>query len=83
MMVSIQGVYRNGKIELVEPPENIPNETFVIVTFLEHGLVDLVERGIDETRAAELRGQLAAFAEDWDSAEMSVYDNYDAIKASL
>src|SRR5436190_564101 len=41
MMVSIQGVYRNGKIELVEPPENIPNETFVIVTFLEHGLVDL------------------------------------------
>lgn len=82
-MVSIHGIYRNGKIELVEPPENIPNETFVIVTFLEHGLVDLSERGIDETRAAELRGQLAAFAEDWDSPEMSVYDNYDAVKANL
>lgn len=83
MMVSIQGVYRNGKVELVEAPENMPNETFVIVTFLEHGLIDLRERGIDESQAAELRGQLAAFAEDWDSPEMSVYDNYDAVKASL
>lgn len=83
MLVSIRGVYRDGKIELVEQPENIPDETVVIVTFLEHGMVDLRERGIDQAKAADLRAQLASFAEDWDSPEMSVYDNYDTIKSNL
>jgi hypothetical protein len=26
---------------------------------------------------------LATFAEDWDSPEMDIYDNYDAVKANL
>jgi len=83
MLKSVQGVYRNGKIELVEQPSNIFDETHVIVTFLEPGLIDLRRRGITEEQAAELRARLATFAEDWDTPEMSIYDNYDAVKASL
>jgi hypothetical protein len=83
MLTSIQGIYRDGKIELAEQPANVPEETRVIVTFLGPGTVNLRARGIDEACAADLRASLAAFAEDWDSPEMSVYDNYDAAKANL
>jgi hypothetical protein len=34
MMTSVQGVYREGKIELTEPPANVSDGTPVIVTFL-------------------------------------------------
>ena len=44
------------------------------------GRSDLVARGIDEVQAADLRGRLAAFVEEWDSPEMDVYDNYDATR---
>ncbi|MBU2610179.1 MAG: hypothetical protein KJ606_04445 [Chloroflexi bacterium] len=81
MLVSVQGVYRNGKIELMEQPAMVRDETRVVVTFLESGLIDLRTRGINEKQAAELRAQLATFTEDWDSPEMSIYDNYDAAKA--
>jgi hypothetical protein len=37
-------------------------------------LVDLRERGIDESQAADLRRRLAPFAEDWDRPEMAAYD---------
>ncbi len=77
MLTSVQGVYRNGKIELTERPRDVRDETRVIVTFLQPSFIDLRTRGIDEARAAELRARLAAFAEDWDSPEMSVYDSYD------
>ena len=81
-MLSVQGVYRHGKIELIEQPTNVRDETYVIVTFLERDWIDLRERGIDEEQAAELRSAMTAFAEDWDSPEMSIYDNYDAVKAN-
>jgi len=83
MLTSVRGVYRNGKVELTEQPGCVRDETSVIVTFLEPGSIDLRARGIDETYAAELRAQLATFAADWDSPEMSIYDNYDAVKANL
>ena len=82
MLLSVQGVYRHGKIELIEQPSNVREETFVIVTFLERGLVDLRERGIDEEQAVALRAAMALFAEDWESPEMSIYDNYDAAKSN-
>ena len=47
------------------------------------GEIDLRQRGVDEAQAAELRARLAAFAEEWDSPEMDVYNNYDAAKANL
>jgi hypothetical protein len=76
MLKSIEGVYRKGRIELAEVPASISDETPVIVTFLESNSVDLRSRGIDEKQAADLRARLALFAEDWNSPEMSVYDNY-------
>jgi hypothetical protein len=38
------------------------------------GKVDLSARGIDAEQAADLRARLKAFAEDWDSPEMDIYD---------
>ncbi len=83
MFKSIEGVYRDGKIELVEVPGNVRNDTRVIVTFLEEPTVDLQVRSIDQAEAADLRARLSTFAEDWDSPEMSIYDNYDAAKARI
>lgn len=81
MLSSVEGIYRNGKIEISELPANVRDETRVIVTFMPNGDVDLNARGIDQTQAAELRVKLAAFAEDWESPEMNVYDNYGAAKS--
>ena len=83
MLVSVHGVYRHGKIELIEQSRMMRDETRVVVTFLESGLIDLRTRGIAEKQAAELRPRLATFAEDWDSPEMSIYDNFDAAKFEL
>jgi len=74
MLKSAEGVVRNGKVELLEP---VPDQdgARVVVTFLPApGPVDLRDRGIDETQAADLRGRLRPFAEDWDRPEMDVYD---------
>jgi len=81
MLTSVQGVYRKGRIQLNRKPKNITDETVVIVTFLDSKSIDLRKRGINKSRARKLRAQLAAFAMDWESPEMSVYDNYDAVKA--
>lgn len=83
MLHSAEGIYRNGKIELLEEPHNLPEGARVIVTFLETQDIDLSARGIDGEMAAELRERLASFAEDWDSPEMKVYDHYDDAKARL
>jgi hypothetical protein len=83
MLRTIEGVYRNGKVELTEVPQGVPNETQVLVTFIEPQRIDLRARGIDAAQAAELRARLATFAEDWDSPEMAIYDDYDAAKARL
>ena len=74
MLKAVEGLYRNGKVELLETPEDI-DEARVIVTFLPvRGVVDLRMRGIDETHAADLRTRLRTFAEDWERPEMEVYD---------
>ena len=83
MLISVEGVYRHGMVELKEKPANISEEMRVIVTFVEPRIIDLRARGIDEAQAADLRARLATFAEDWNSSEMDIYDNYDATKAKL
>src|SRR5947209_1252361 len=48
VLKSIEGIYRNGKVELLETPDDL-DEARVIVTFLpSSGAVDLRARGIDE-----------------------------------
>jgi hypothetical protein len=80
---SIEGVYRNGKVELAELPADVPDETKVIVTFLAASPLSLADRGISEVQAAELRARMQSFADDWDSPEMEIYDHYDAAKSNL
>ena len=63
MQATIEGIYRNGKIELSETPNDVFEGTRV-VTFLPPGAVDLREHGIDKAQAAELRARLACFSED-------------------
>jgi hypothetical protein len=70
---SIEGIYKHGKVELLETPDDV-DEARVIVTFVPEGSVDLAERGMDEAAAANLRARLATFAEDWERPEMGAYD---------
>lgn len=83
MLTRVTGVYRNGQVELTEHPSNVIEGARVIVTFVQADKIDLATQGIDRTQAEVLRANLATFAEDWDSPEMSIYDNYDAAKADL
>ena len=74
MLRSVEGVYRHGKVEFLEPPRETEG-TRVIVTFLPpQGPVDLAARGIDEAQAASLRDRLKPIAEDWDRPDMEPYD---------
>ena len=78
MLASVDGVYRNGRVELTESPTDVPEKTWVTVTFVRSNDVDLESQGIDREQAQTLRSNLASFSEDWNSPEMSNYDNYDA-----
>jgi len=74
MLKSVKGIYRDGKVVLLETPGDL-TEGKVIVTFLaESGLVELQSRGIDREQAADLRIRLSRFAEDWEQPEMDAYD---------
>ena len=80
MLQSIEGIYRDGTIELSETPAEI-KESRVIITFLnENGErkstegVNLAERGISKAEAAKLRAAFSTFAEDWERPEMDAYD---------
>lgn len=83
MFTTIEGIYRNGKIELSKTPSDVCEGTRVVVTFLPPGSIDLREHSISKAQTAELRARFATFAEDWESPEMSIYDNYDEEKAKL
>ena len=73
MLRTVEGIYHNGEIELLEKPTGI-DEAHVIVTFLPNGMVDLAARGIDEAQATDLRARLRTFADDWELPEMGAYD---------
>ncbi len=75
MLHSVEGIYRDGKVELLETPAAV-KEARVIVTFLPaNGPINLRAHGIDEAQAAELRWRFQAIAEDWDRPEMDVYND--------
>ena len=82
MLTSVEGIYRKGKIELQELPA-YEEDMRVIVTFLKPNSINLRWRGIDEKAAADLRARLSTFAEDWNSPEMDIYNDYDAAKSKL
>ena len=83
MLNNIEGIYRNGRVELTEQPTDIDEGTRVIVTFIKSDQIDLASQEINKAQAEILRSHLATFADDWDSQEMSIYDNYNAAKTNL
>jgi hypothetical protein len=83
MLTSIAGIYRNGHVELTEPTNDVREGARVLVTFIESTPIGLAAQGIDPNQAEILRTNLATFSADWNSPEMSLYDDYDAAKASL
>jgi hypothetical protein len=46
MLQTVEGIYRDGKVELTEIPANVGEDTPVIVTFLTSPYVELASRGI-------------------------------------
>lgn len=74
MVKSVEGFYRNGKVELMEPLAEAEGSRVIVTWVGAPGQVDLRERGIDESEAADLRRRLAPFAEEWDRPEMAAYD---------
>jgi hypothetical protein len=83
MLTSVEGIYRDGRIELKESPTGVPEGTWVIVTFVKSHDTDLESQGIKREQAEALRSSLSTFADDWDDSGMSIYDEYDAAKANL
>ena len=68
MLKSIEGIFRDGRIELLEPAPQL-EEGRVLVTFLPPGKgVLLKDRGIDQAQAADLRNRLTTFWADWSTA---------------
>ena len=74
MVKSVEGIYRNGWVELVEPLTEAEGSRVIVTWVHPPEAVNLRERGIDEGQAADLRRHLATFAEDWDRPEMAIYD---------
>lgn len=74
MVKSVEGVYRNGKVELLEPLAEAEGSRVIVTWVTPADGVDLRQRGIDETQAANLRRRSAPFAEDWDRPDMAAYD---------
>ncbi|WP_292860274.1 hypothetical protein [Nostoc sp. LPT] len=75
-MTSVEGTYRNARVELTEQPIDIDEGTRVIVIFMRSNEIDLASQGVNKAQAEILRSHLATFVDDWESQEMSIYDNY-------
>ena len=82
MLTSVEGIYRNGRVELVESPNNMLEGARVIV-IVPSNTIDLASQGIDQAQEEVLRTSLGTFAEDWNNPQMSIYDDYDTAKANL
>lgn len=81
MIQSIEGVFRDGKVELLEEPVNT-REARVIVTFLPDGLGTEGGPCFTTDEQADLRGKLAAWEEDWNAPGMEAYDDYESRRRS-
>ena len=71
MLKSFEGIYRNGRVDLLERPDNSDGSR-VIVTFVPTEASQSPILGREEL--AELRWQLASFEDDWNAPGMEKYD---------
>jgi hypothetical protein len=73
MLKSVEGIYRNGKVELLEQPPDI-NEARVIITFLPPNKESAQPPQFTPEELADLRGKFASWEEDWNAPGMEAYD---------
>lgn len=73
MLQCVEGIYRNGKVELLETPEDV-HEARVIVAFLPADSIQEKKPQLTPAEIAELRWKLAAWEEDWNAPGMEAYD---------
>jgi predicted DNA-binding antitoxin AbrB/MazE fold protein len=85
MPTVIDAVYEDGVLKPLASADlkNHQRYRVTLEAVAESDGESLTARGIGEEQAAELRARLEAFAEDWESEEMSIYDDYDAAKSRL
>jgi hypothetical protein len=76
MIQSVEGVFRNGKVELLEEPVDV-GEARVIVTFLPDASGPAGGPSFTREEVADLRGKLAAWEEDWNAPGMEQYGDYE------
>jgi hypothetical protein len=75
MLKTIEGIYRNGQIELPEVPQGISDSTQVLVTFLDPGK-------LDATRLLQLIDQLETIIgiqqglNDFDAGRFRPFDDF-------
>jgi len=82
MIQSVEGIFRNGKIELLETPQ-VVGDARVIVTFLSSSAVQEGDPVCTPEEEAELRGKLAAWEADWNAPGMEAYNDYKARRGEL
>ena len=74
MVKSVEGIYRNGKVELIEPIDEAEGSRVIVTWPHSAQSIDLRDRGVDQSQAADLRRRLAQFKDDWERPEMNAYD---------
>jgi hypothetical protein len=67
----------------LDSDKTMKNDRLELPMSIESNTINLAAQGIDPEQAEILRTKLGTFAGDWNSPEMSIYDDYDAAKASL
>lgn len=75
MLRCVEGIYREGQVELLEAPEDV-RESRVIVTFLPAETATGRRPDLTPAEVAQLRWKLASWEEDWNAPGMQVYDEY-------
>jgi len=73
MLKSVEGIYRDGKVELLEKPEDL-KDARVIVTFLPAPKEQRATPPLTDSEIAELRWRFTAWEEDWNAPGMEAYD---------
>ena len=76
MIQTVEGIFRNGKIELLEEPANVV-ESPVFVTFLPSALGSEGGPSFTVDEVADLHGKPAAWEGDWNAPGMEAYDDYE------
>ena len=77
MLHSVEGVFRDGKVELLETPPDL-KEARVIVTFLPPAAGRVAPPNLTPEELAEARWKLAAWEDDWNAPGMEAYNDFQA-----